>query len=160
MMAWESSKHDIDMEDNNVGIIKAICISERKGMQKTYVEEANFIVDHGIEHDAHAGKWHRQVSLLAYEVISDFNVRGAEVKDGAFGENLIVEGIDLVHLPVGSRLKCQDVELELTQIGKECHVRCHIYHKMGDCIMPTNGVFAKVVKGGKIRTGDVITCEI
>lgn len=113
-----------------MGIIKAICISERKGTQKSYVEEANFIENHGIENDAHAGSWHRQVSFLAYETISDFNSRGAQVKDGAFGENLIVEGIDLTSLAIGTRFKCQDVELELTQIGKECHVRCHIYHKM------------------------------
>ncbi|MCL2559341.1 MAG: MOSC domain-containing protein [Turicibacter sp.] len=143
-----------------MAVVKAICISKRKGTQKTYVEEAKFIADHGIEQDAHAGNWHRQVSLLAYETIADFNARGADVHDGAFGENLIVEGLDLVNLPVGTRLKCQDVELEITQIGKDCHVRCHIFHKMGDCIMPTNGVFAKVVKGGIVRVGGVMICDV
>jgi len=142
-----------------MGLVKAICISEKKGTQKTFVKEANFIKNHGIENDAHAGDWHRQVSFLASEVILAFNARGAEVRDGAFGENLIIEGLDLASLPLGSRLKCQDVEFELTQIGKDCQVRCQIYHKMGDCIMPTNGVFARVIKGGKIRVGAEIRCE-
>lgn len=139
-----------------MGRVRAICISERKGTQKMFVEEANFIINHGIEHDAHAGNWHRQVSLLAYETIADFNEQGAEVKDGAFGENLVVEGIDLTTLPIGTKFTCNEVELELTQIGKECHTRCGIYYKMGSCIMPTDGVFAKVLKGGMIRVGDVI----
>ncbi len=139
-----------------MGKVRAICISKRKGTQKSFVEEAVFIENHGIESDAHAGNWHRQVSLLSYETISEFNERGAEVKDGAFGENLVVEGIDLTSLPIGTKFTCNDVELELTQIGKECHDRCLIYYKMGDCIMPTNGVFAVVKKGGKIRIGDTI----
>lgn len=143
-----------------MGTIKSICVSARKGTQKEYVEEAIFIENHGIENDAHAGDWHRQVSLLAQEEIADFNARGANVYDGAFGENLIVEGIDLVNLSVGTKLQCQDVELELTQIGKQCHVRCHIYHKMGECIMPKSGVFAKVVKGGKIHVGDEMTWNV
>ncbi|WP_297418562.1 MOSC domain-containing protein [Clostridium sp.] len=137
-----------------MGKIIAVCISERRGTQKKNVKEANFIEDFGIENDAHAGNWHRQVSLLSYEKIEEFNNKGANVIDGAFGENLVVEGIEFTKLPVGTILKCNDVILELTQIGKECHNHCEIYKKMGDCIMPTNGVFAKVIKGGKIKYGD------
>lgn len=143
-----------------MGRIRAICISERKGIQKYVIQEGNFIKNHGVEHDAHAGNWHRQVSMLAYETIAEFNKRGARVKDGAFGENLVVEGIDLTSLPIGTIFKCNDVELELTQIGKECHDRCHIYYKMGDCIMPNHGVFAKVLQGGTIKVGDDLTYEL
>ena len=143
-----------------MGKVHAICISEKKGSQKSFIEEATFIENFGIENDAHAGKWHRQVSLLAYEKIADFNSRGAEVKDGAFGENLVVEGIDFTSLPIGTIFKCNDVELELTQIGKECHHHCLIYYKMGECIMPKNGVFTRVLKGGVIRVGDEMTYEL
>lgn len=142
-----------------MGIVKAICISEKKGTQKSFIKEANFIEDYGIENDAHAGKWHRQVSLLSYDTISKFNDKGANVLDGDFGENLIVDGIDLTNLPIGSKLICNSVKLEITQIGKDCHVRCGIYYKMGDCIMPTNGVFARVIKGGKICVGDIMESE-
>ena len=116
--------------------------------------EAEFKEDYGIAGDAHAGKWHRQVSLLSYDKIEEFRARGAEVEDGAFGENLVVEGIDFRSLPVGTRLCCGEVILEMTQIGKECHHGCQIYQKMGDCIMPREGVFARVIRGGKIRIGD------
>ena len=139
-----------------MGVIKAICISEKKGTQKNFIEEANFIENYGIENDAHVGSWHRQVSLLAFEKIANFNSQGAGVEEGAFGENLIVEGFDLTTLPIGTIFKCNEVELQLTQIGKECHDRCPIYYKMGDCIMPKYGVFAKVIRGGKIRVGDKI----
>lgn len=139
-----------------MGEIKGICISEKRGTQKHEVENANFIEDWGIEGDAHAGKWHRQVSLLSYEKIEDFRHRGADVAFGAFGENLIVEGYDFKNLPVGTRFQCGDVLLEMTQIGKECHSHCEIYEKMGECIMPHEGVFAKVVKGGKISKGDIL----
>lgn len=139
--------------------IRAICVSQHKGTEKYAITEANFIKNHGILNDAHAGNWHRQVSLLSYEKISDFNKQGANVKDGAFGENLIVEGIDLNKLSVGNKLKCNEVELELTQIGKECHSHCSIYYKMGDCIMPKYGVFTKVIIGGKIKVGDEIHIE-
>ena len=118
------------------------------------MNEAVFIEDYGIEGDAHAGKWHRQVSLLSYDKIQAFREKGAEVEDGAFGENLVVEGIDFRTLPVGTRLICGDVVLEMTQIGKECHHGCAIFQKMGECIMPREGVFAKVVRGGIIRSGD------
>ncbi|MDN0062591.1 MOSC domain-containing protein [Mediterraneibacter glycyrrhizinilyticus] len=137
-----------------MGKVIAVCTSPAKGTQKTNVKEAEFIEDYGIAGDAHAGKWHRQVSLLSYDKIEEFRARGAEVEDGAFGENLVVEGIDFRSLPVGTRLCCGEVILEMTQIGKECHHGCQIYQKMGDCIMPREGVFAKVIRGGKIRIGD------
>ncbi|MCI1478360.1 MAG: MOSC domain-containing protein [Clostridium beijerinckii] len=137
-----------------MGKVVAVCISEKRGTQKKNIQEGNFIENFGIESDAHAGNWHRQVSLLSYEKIEEFNNKGANVIDGAFGENLVVEGIEFIKLPIGSILRCNDVVLEITQIGKECHNHCEIYKKMGDCIMPRNGVFAKVIVGGKIRCGD------
>ncbi|WP_050638760.1 MULTISPECIES: MOSC domain-containing protein [Clostridia] len=139
-----------------MGKVIAVCTSPAKGTQKTNVGEAVFIEDFGIKGDAHAGKWHRQVSLLSYDKIEDFRKRGAEVADGAFGENLVVEGIDFKTFPVGTRFQCNDVILEMTQIGKECHHGCEIFQKMGDCIMPREGVFAIVIRGGTIRTGDIL----
>lgn len=140
-----------------MGKVMAVCISEKKGTQKKNVHEALFIEDFGLENDAHAGKWHRQVSLLSYERIQDFKKKGAPVEDGAFGENLIVSGIDFKNLPVGTRFQSGDVVLEMTQIGKECHSGCEIYKIMGDCIMPREGVFARVIRGGRIREGDELT---
>ena len=141
-----------------MGKVIAVCTSPEKGTQKTAVAEGNFIEDYGIEGDAHAGKWHRQVSLLSYDKIEAFRQRGARVENGAFGENLVVEGIDFSALPVGTRLACGNVVLEITQIGKECHHGCAIFQQMGDCIMPREGVFAKVIRGGKICPGDEMTC--
>ncbi len=138
------------------GRILGICISEKRGTQKHEIKEADMIEGWGIEGDAHGGNWHRQVSLLSYEKIEEFRAKGADVAFGAFGENLIVEGFDLRVLPVGTRFSIGDVLLELTQIGKECHNHCEIYQKMGDCIMPREGVFAEVMKGGHIKTGDPI----
>ena len=132
----------------------AICTSEKKGTAKVMVNEVNVIEDFGIEGDAHAGKWHRQVSLLALEKIENFRSKGANVDFGAFGENLVVEGIELNKLPVGQRIKVGEVELEVTQIGKKCHDKCAIFYQVGQCIMPTNGIFTKVTKGGKIKVGD------
>ncbi len=137
-----------------MGRIVAICVSEKKGTVKHEVPVAKFIEDHGIEGDAHAGKWHRQVSLLSHDRVEEFRRRGAEVANGAFGENLLVEGFDFKALPVGTRFHAGDVVLEMTQIGKECHSGCEIYKKMGDCIMPREGVFARVIHGGEIRPGD------
>lgn len=137
-----------------MGKVMAVCISERKGTPKNNIHEAKVIEDFGIEKDAHAGKWHRQVSLLSYEKIEEFRSRGAEVADGAFGENLIVSGIDFKTLPIGTKFACNDVVLELTQIGKQCHSGCAIYKVMGDCIMPREGVFTRVLHGGIIREGD------
>ena len=140
-----------------MGKVLGVCISEKKGTQKENIHEARFIEDWGIENDAHAGKWHRQVSLLSADRINEFRARGAEVADGAFGENLIVEGFDFKSLPVGTVFQCGDVVLEMTQIGKECHSHCEIYKVMGDCIMPREGVFTKVLHGGVIREGDEMT---
>lgn len=139
-----------------MGKILAVCISERKGTEKINVGSARFIEDWGIENDSHAGKWHRQVSLLSHEKIEAFRARGAEVIDGAFGENLVVEGFDFRALPVGTKFRCNDVVLELTQIGKECHSGCAIYQKMGECIMPREGVFTRVLHGGVISVGDTL----
>lgn len=140
-----------------MGIVKAICISEKRGTQKETIDNANIKFGYGIEGDAHGGDWHRQISLLSYDKIEDFRMKGAEIDFGAFGENLVVEGFDFRNLLVGTRFKCNDVILEMTQIGKECHTHCQIYHKMGDCIMPREGVFAKVITGGTISVGDEMT---
>lgn len=137
-----------------MGEIKGICISEKKGTQKHPVAEAEFVEDWGIQGDAHAGKWHRQVSLLSYEKIEEFKAKGADIDFGAFGENLIVEGYDFPKFPVGTRFRSGTVELEVTQIGKKCHSHCEIYKVMGDCIMPREGIFTRVLSGGVIRTGD------
>lgn len=139
-----------------MGTIKAVCTSSVKGIQKSEQASIELKPDWGIADDAHAGTWHRQVSLLAYEQIEDFKARGAEVGNGAFGENIIVEGFDLKTLPIGTCFRSGDVLLELTQIGKECHAHCAIYHKMGDCIMPREGVFCRVLEGGTITPGDPI----
>ena len=139
-----------------MGEVIAICISEKRGTQKKEIPEARIIADWGIEGDAHGGKWHRQISLLAVEKIEEFRRKGADVDFGAFGENLIIEGFDLRRLAVGTRFRIGEVILELTQIGKECHSHCEIYKKMGDCIMPREGVFTKVLHGGVIRKGDPV----
>lgn len=136
-----------------MGKIAAICISKQRGTQKEPVPSARFLPDYGIEGDAHAGNWHRQVSLLSLEKIEEFRQRGADVDYGAFGENLVVEGIDFASLPVGSRLQAGDILLEITQIGKACHQHCAIYHAVGDCIMPREGVFARVIHGGVLEVG-------
>ena len=140
-----------------MGKILAVCISEQKGTEKHNVGSARFIEDWGVENDSHAGKWHRQVSLLSFEKIEAFRARGADVAFGAFGENLVVSGIDFRTLPVGTKFKCNDVVLELTQIGKECHSGCAIFQKMGECIMPREGVFTRVLHGGTISVGDELT---
>ena len=143
-----------------MGRVIAVCSSEKKGTQKKEVDSAVFIEDWGIEGDAHAGKWHRQVSLLSFEKIEAFRKKGADIAFGAFGENLVVEGFDLRTIPVGSRFQIGEVVLELTQIGKECHSHCEIYKVMGDCIMPREGVFARVIHGGTVSVGDELTfCE-
>lgn len=142
------------------GEVKGICISEKRGTQKYEISEVNIITDWGLENDAHAGKWHRQVSLLSYDEIEAFKSRGANVEPGAFGENIIIEGYDLKTLPIGTIFKCKDVVLELTQVGKQCHSHCEIYKMVGDCIMPREGVFTKVINGGHISKGDIFNVEI
>jgi TatD DNase family protein len=139
-----------------MGKVLAVCTSAEKGTAKRDVGKAEFIVNHGIKGDAHAGTWHRQVSLLSHQKIEAFRAKGADAEDGAFGENLVVEGIDLSSLPVGTFLVCGGVVLEMTQIGKECHSHCAIFNVMGDCIMPREGVFARVIQGGVISAGDTI----
>lgn len=140
-----------------MGRIIAVCTSEKKGTQKREVPSIVLKKDWGIEGDAHAGHWHRQVSLLALEQIEEFRAKGADIAFGAFGENVVTEGLDLRELPVGTRFLLGEALLELTQIGKECHSHCEIYKAMGDCIMPREGVFAKVLEGGVVRSGDEIS---
>lgn len=137
-----------------MGIVKAVCISENRGTQKVNVKTAEFAMNYGIVGDAHGGDWHRQVSLLSNEKIEAFQREGADVLPGAFGENLIVESFDFSSIPIGTRFQCKDVILQLTQHGKQCHSHCQIYYKMGKCIMPTEGTFAEVIKGGIISVGD------
>ena len=142
------------------GKVRAVCISPEKGTEKRPVEKGVFIRDYGIEKDAHAGNGHRQVSLLSYDSVQEFNRRGGGVTDGAFGENLLVEGLDLKQLPVDSILRCGTVVLRVTQIGKDCHSDCAIRRRTGDCIMPREGVFAEVLAGGEILPGDRMTAEM
>ncbi|MCL2321391.1 MAG: MOSC domain-containing protein [Oscillospiraceae bacterium] len=139
-----------------MGKILAICISEKKGGAKDEVPEIELIENFGLKGDGHGGNWHRQVSLLSNEKIEDFKKKGGKVRFGSFGENLVIEGIDLSSLPVGTKLKCNDAVLEVTQIGKECVTRCSIYYAVGDCIMPREGIFARVLTGSKIQKGDEI----
>lgn len=136
--------------------IVATCISENKGERKKPVDSVELRENHGIVSDAHAGNWHRQVSLLASESIDKMRKLGLDVDSGDFAENLTTCGIDLVSLPIGSRLHIGNTLLEVTQIGKECHTRCAIYHQAGDCVMPKEGIFASVVRGGTIKAGDTI----
>lgn len=142
-----------------MGQVIAVCTSPEKGTQKKNIGSARLLTDWGLRGDAHGGKWHRQVSLLSYDRVEEFRARGANVSPGAFGENLLVAGIDFKSLPVGARLRCNEVELEVTQIGKECHAHCAIYRQVGDCIMPREGVFARVLHGGMISMGDEMTVE-
>lgn len=140
-----------------MGIIKAICISEKKGTLKVPVQEAELIPDHGIKNDAHAGNWHRQISLLSDEKIQAFKEKVPGIRYGAFGENLVTEGYDLRNIPVGTKFRIgNDIIIQMTQIGKNCHTKCAISKQTGECIMPREGVFARVLKGGVIHTGDSI----
>jgi len=136
--------------------VEAVCISENKGERKKPVESVQLREKHGIVGDAHAGDWHRQVSLLAAESIDKMRAMGLDVTAGDFAENITTSGIELVTLPVGSRLLIGETLLEVTQIGKECHNRCAIYDQAGDCVMPKEGIFAIVITGGTIRPGDDI----
>lgn len=140
-----------------MGRIVAVCTSPKKGMRKKNVGEAVLVVEHGLEGDAHVGDWHRQVSLLALESIEKMRAMGLKVGPGDFAENLTTEGIDLVSLPVGTKLLIGEEGLgEVTQIGKECHTRCAIYHQAGDCVMPKEGIFIRVLQGGPVKVGDTI----
>lgn len=139
-----------------MGRIRALCLSEKRGTAKNPVQSVRLIAGHGLEGDAHAGDWHRQVSLLGAEQIDAFRARGADVSYGSFGENIVADGFDFSRLPVGTRLRCGEAELEVTQIGKECHNHCAIYQSVGDCIMPREGIFARVLRGGTLHVGDEI----
>lgn len=139
-----------------MGVLKGICVSKKRGTKKVEVAEAMLVENYGIEGDAHAGNWHRQVSLLSLEKIEAFREKGAQVSFGDFGENLIIDGFDFRSLPVGTIFTIGDAVLKMTQIGKECHTHCQIYQTMGECIMPREGVFAVVLKGGQIRNGDTV----
>ncbi len=137
--------------------IHAISVSTTKGVRKDNVPSAVLRAGHGIEADAHAGPWHRQVSLLARESIDKMREKGLSVGPGDFAENITTEGIDLASLPTGSRLGLgTEVLVEVTQIGKECHDRCQIFYQAGDCVMPREGIFVKVLKGGRIAVGDPV----
>lgn len=139
------------------GRIRAISVSKKKGMQKTNVPRAELQAGFGIVGDAHAGNWHRQVSLLGIESINKMIAKGAKVAPGDFAENITTEGINLFELSIGSRLKLgESAELEVTQFRKKCHSECEIFKQIGDCIMPREGVFAKVIKAGWIKVGDII----
>ena len=139
------------------GRIRAISVSKEKGTPKTNVPDAELKAKHGIVGDAHAANWHRQVSLLAVESIEKMLAAGAKVSPGDFAENITTEGIKLTALSVGDKLCIgQDVKVEITQLGKKCHSRCAIYEQVGDCIMPREGIFAKVVEAGRIKVGDII----
>ncbi len=143
-----------------MGRLEAICMSARRGTVKRPVSSARLIENHGIEGDAHAGNWHRQVSMLAAEDIEDFNRRGGGVSDGDFGENLVISGMDFGRLAVGAVLRIGAAELKITQRGKECHNDCEIKKRVGMCIMPLRGIFAEVVRGGEIHIGDTVQfCE-
>jgi MOSC domain-containing protein YiiM len=137
--------------------IVSIAISKRKGTPKVTVQEGDLLADYGLEGDAHAGPWHRQVSFLAAESIDEARKKGLKVTFGNFAENIATLGIDWQKVPVGARVKLGDSALvEITQIGKECHHKCAIYYLAGDCIMPREGIFARVLRGGRIRCGDSI----
>ena len=137
--------------------IISIALSKKKGTRKAQVQQATIIKNHGLEGDAHAGPWHRQVSFLAAESIETARNNGFEVTFGDFAENITTEGIKLWELPVGTRLKLgENALVEVTQIGKECHDRCAIYKQVGDCVMPREGIFVKVLEGGIIVPADGI----
>ncbi len=146
------------MSEKTIGKIVSINISDKKGIRKRPVKEAFINEDYGIQGDAHASsEWHRQVSLLAIESIKKMQEAGLDVKPGDFAENITTEGIDLLLLPIGTRMRLgKEVIAEVSQIGKECHTRCAIYYQAGDCVMPKEGIFVRILKGGKIAVGEPI----
>ena len=138
------------------GTVLALSISARKGTQKANVPAATFVAAWGIDGDAHAGAGHRQVSLLAIESFATMRDRGATVAPGQFAENITTAGLVLADLPIGTRLAVGEVVLEVTQIGKVCHQHCAIFHQVGDCVMPREGIFARVLTGGTVQVGETI----
>ena len=145
-----------------IGKVVSINISDKRGVRKKPIKEAMIKKEFGVKDDAHASsKWHRQVSLLALESIKKMQAMGFKVNPGDFAENITTEGLDLINLPVGTRMTIgNNIEVEVSQIGKKCHTRCEIYNQAGDCIMPKEGIFVKVLKGGKIKEGDDIVVNI
>jgi len=131
--------------------VESVNIAAKKGVQKHEVPEIVLLENFGIEGDAHAGDWHRQVSLLAGEAVDAMKAKGLDLAPGAFGENIVTRGVDWSRARVGEKIMIGTVELQITQIGKECHSRCAIYYTAGDCIMPGQGIFARVLRGGKIN---------
>jgi len=139
------------------GKVLAVNISEKKGTKKRNIKSCALLKDFGLKDDAHGGPWHRQVSLLANESIEKMRAKGLKVGYGDFAENITTQGVDLVHLPIGTEIHIGDsVLVRVTQIGKECHERCAIYYQAGDCVMPKEGIFAEVVNEGEVKTGDEI----
>jgi molybdopterin adenylyltransferase len=136
------------------GQVLAVCTSKKKGTRKRDVGQAEFKPNWGIVGDAHAAPWHRQVSLLAWESIEKMRALGLNVHAGSFAENITTTGLNLVELPVGTRLRLGDALVRVTQIGKVCHERCAIYYQAGDCVMPREGIFVEVLEGGQVRAGD------
>jgi MOSC domain-containing protein YiiM len=146
-----------DSSPTQQGRIVAVSTSRRKGQKKSNLSECELTRNKGFEGDAHAGDWHRQVSLLAMESIAKIRYKGIDVAPGDFAENITTSGIEIWQLELGTRLAVgNEAELEVTQIGKECHDRCAIYRQVGDCVMPREGIFARVIRGGKVRPGDTI----
>ena len=150
-------KTDRDSTGRSKGTVVAVNISQTKGDQKQNVGKAQILKGFGIQGDAHGGQWHRQVSLLARESIEKIRELGVDVGCGDFAENITTSGLDLVSLPVGAHLQIgPSAVLEVTQIGKECHTRCSIYYQAGTCVMPEEGIFARVLAGGLVQAGDRI----
>ena len=142
---------------DQTAVIRAVCISEKKGQQKHPVDEVELRPQHGIVGDAHAGNWHRQVSLLAQKSVDKLQEKiSIRLKPGDFAENILCDGIELAKLPVGTRLKIGTALCEVTQIGKECHADCAIRQQAGDCVMPREGIFAVVLEAGTARPGDTV----
>lgn len=150
-MEKRKGKHPVE------GRIVAVSVSLKKGIKKTNIRSGQLIENYGLENDAHAGDWHRQVSLLATESIDQIRDKGLDVKPGDFAENVTTKGIRLWDFPVGTLMKLgPEALVEVTQIGKECHNRCAIFHQVGDCVMPREGIFARVIKRGEVKPGDVV----
>lgn len=146
------------MTDNRTGAIVSIAVSKKKGTRKKIVSSVTVLENHGIENDAHAGEWHRQISFLSSESIELAKSEGLDVGYGDFAENFATRGIEWKLIPVGTKVKLgSSVEVEITQIGKECHNKCAIYYQAGDCIMPKEGIFARVLTGGEVFEGDSVT---
>ena len=144
------------MEKKKMAKVKAVCISENKGTMKDPVDALQLKKEHGIIGDAHAGNWHRQVSLLADESVEKMREKFPDIPIGAFAENILTEGIELCALPIGTKLRIGETLLEVTQIGKECHADCAIRQQVGDCVMPREGIFAIVLEEGSVKAGDTI----